>query len=102
SLPPLAVSKVRWLVTSGSPLRKYADLFYWGTDVGSIARVDGWTNFWDRADPVADPLGPLRWDPGRDQTPAAEGPSLFHSFDADSAQDTPYAVDDLPVDNVQN
>src|SRR5205085_85323 len=54
-LPPIAAAKVQGFVTAGSPLRKYADLFYWGTDAGSLCHVP-WTNFWDDTDPVADPL----------------------------------------------
>jgi hypothetical protein len=101
SLPPLAACKVRRLVTSGSPLRKYADLFYWGTDVGSIARVEGWTNFWDPTDPVADPLGPATWEPGGERVPG-DGSTLFHGFDPDSGRDLPYLVADHRVDNVAN
>ncbi|MCC6177703.1 MAG: hypothetical protein IT305_20570 [Chloroflexi bacterium] len=99
SLPPLAAAKVRILITSGSPLRKYLDLFYWGNDVGSIGRVDDWTNFWDPKDPVADPLGPKRWKPGDDEV-RANGATLFQSFDPDTATGLPYQVEDREVHNL--
>ncbi|PZR98243.1 MAG: hypothetical protein DLM70_17645, partial [Chloroflexi bacterium] len=31
TLPPIAAGKVRHLITAGSPLRKFTDLFYWGS-----------------------------------------------------------------------
>ena len=57
--------RVRALVTAGSPLRKYADLFSWGHDAGGIQSIR-WLNFWDAKDPVADPLDPpATWRFGR-------------------------------------
>jgi hypothetical protein len=58
------------LVTAGSPLRKYADLFSWGSDVGAAASVGRWLNFWDAKDPVADPLDqPATWHYGNPAVP---------------------------------
>ncbi|MBO0820598.1 MAG: hypothetical protein J2P26_07075, partial [Nocardiopsaceae bacterium] len=57
SYPAAPKSPVATLVTAGSPLRKYADMFSWGQDVGGIQSMK-WLNFWDAKDPVADPLDP--------------------------------------------
>jgi hypothetical protein len=54
--PRSLVSVIDSFLTFGSPLRKYADLFYWGADVGDIALINKWTNYYDGCDPVADPL----------------------------------------------
>lgn len=76
--PPFLLPKVRWLVTAGSPLRKYATLFDWGTQVGCIDQIGRWTNFWDERDPVADPLAPPQpWHPGDAIPPAGQQPGSF-------------------------
>ncbi len=60
--PHSCASKIKTFVTLGSPLRKYADLFFWGTDVGSLKFAENWVNIFDEADPVADPLmPPTQW-----------------------------------------
>jgi hypothetical protein len=104
-LTPVAARKVRWFVTAGSPLRKYTDLFYWGTDVGSIRDMgvpQGWTNFWDAKDPVADPLAPpLEWLRGRDVPPPSEGSSLYQKV-SDNGVISPVQIDDVLVDNLSN
>jgi hypothetical protein len=86
-LTPNAIGAVRALVTAGSPLRKYADLFTWGTEIGTIARImplapyAPWLNFWHPRDPVADPLAPgPDWRPG--QPPEQVPLGLFHVGDA--------------------
>jgi hypothetical protein len=94
---------VRWFVTAGSPLRKYADLFYWDTEVGSMRDMGdphGWTNFWDANDPVADPLSPpAEWLSGHDVPPPSIGSSLYQQVSEDGAV-SPVQVDDVLVDNV--
>lgn len=102
-LPPGAAAKVRWLVTAGSPLRKYVDLFAWGDEVGSIRLVPRWSNFWDPRDPVADPLA-LRTKPelaAPDEPSGTQG-TLFDSIDPNSGAISPVKVDDVEVDNLAN
>lgn len=105
-LTPSAACKVQYVVTAGSPLRKYAELFYWGTKVGgmeSMASPKGWTNFWDERDPVADPLAPpLDWRRGSELPSPSDGLSLFEQVDPDSGTVAPFLVDDRQVDNVKN
>jgi len=58
-------NKVAWLITAGSPLRKVVDIFGWRPLLRNFNA--GWTNFWDRRDPAADPLKPPRgWRLGMD------------------------------------
>lgn len=93
-LPPFASKQVKLLVTAGSPLRKYATLFYWGTDAGCISQIP-WQNFWDATDPVADPLAPaLTWRRGQPVPPATGRSGLYDSIDPDSGNQFPvYLVD---------
>ncbi|GAC1523682.1 MAG: hypothetical protein NVS2B16_31980 [Chloroflexota bacterium] len=109
-LPPFAINKVDVLITAGSPLRKYAELFAWGNDAGCIweiqerSRADqSWLNFWDRTDPVADPLvPPLTWRRGMDMSGFVPGESLFRGINADTGAIIPVAIQDISVDNVAN
>lgn len=102
-----APAKVRALVTAGSPLRKYVDLFSWGERVGSLANLvtEGWTwrNVYDRLDPVADPLEPAgSWRIG-DPIPEPPGPTLFRMVQPDEPLSTgtiDCPVRDHVVDNV--
>ena len=98
---PDVVGKIRWLVTAGSPLRKYAEMLAWGTDTGSIALIPQWLNAWDELDPVADPLGPdATWKRGNLPTPQTPK-GLFRSVDWVAGTDAPAQVVDCPVDNVK-
>jgi hypothetical protein len=103
-LTPSAAAKVRYFVTAGSPLRKYADLFYWGTKVGAMASMGApatWTNFWDERDPVADPLSPpVEWRRGSGPPPIATDGSLFQAVDADRGSVDAFPIDDRQVDNI--
>ncbi len=103
-LTPNAIAAVRALVTAGSPLRKYADFFTWGTEIGNIARITplggytAWLNCYDPRDPVADPLAPgADWRVG--QPPDQVPPGFFHIGDAPdtrvAAPVTDYLVDNL-------
>lgn len=98
-LEPRLAAKVKVLVTAGSPLRKYVDLFQWGTDAGHVGEVGAWVNFWDARDPVADPLmPPQNWRVG-DPIPSAAGSSLFEVCDPRGRR-LPVAIADRQVDNV--
>jgi hypothetical protein len=99
--PPDQGPRVRALVTAGSPLRKYADLFSWGSDVGATAAVGRWLNFWDAKDPVADPLDPpAAWHCGNEVIArAAEDVGLFWSVKGDGRL-CPVTITDHRVDNL--
>lgn len=98
-----AIPKVKWFVTCGSPLRKYSDLFAWGTEAGCIKEVSGWTNFWDPKDPVADPLVPPRdWKAGTDPAVPPGQPGLYQALDPKAGQLLPVTIEDRPVDNISN
>jgi hypothetical protein len=83
-------SKIRAFVTAGSPIQKYVDVFSWGARVGQMAAFVNadftWRNYFDRCDPVADPLDPtpLVW------------------VDPDSGIECPFPIDDHKVSNVRH
>jgi hypothetical protein len=102
---------LRHYVTAGSPIRKYVDMFAWGEQIGQLAAVfDGtpdapaWTNFWDPADPVADPLDPATaWHPGDDlhKRPQHDhGLLLRRGLGKEPPQHV--TIDDRLVDNIHN
>ncbi len=98
-----SIPKVEWFITAGSPLRKYSDLFCWGTEAGSLKQVAGWTNFWDERDPVADPLAPPQsWRPGADPAVAKGGAGMYQALDANQGQLADLEIDDHKVDNLQH
>jgi hypothetical protein len=101
--PMPVTSRVNALVTAGSPLRKYADLFSWGSDVGAAASVGKWLNFWDAKDPVADPLDqPASWHFGNKVVPRPAGDlGLFWAVDNGGGQQ-PMPIADHEVDNLVN
>lgn len=100
---PQVTSQVNALVTAGSPLRKYADLFSWGSDVGATASVGRWLNFWDPKDPVADPLDqPASWHFGNKVADrAAHDLGLFWAL-GDAGSQQPIPITDSRVDNLAN
>jgi len=102
ALSPPSAEGVRWLITSGCPLRKYSDTLDWGRDAGNIRLMRGdWTNFWDPLDPVADPLAPpATWKRG--QAIPTDGPGMFVVHDPDTGLESPMAVTDIQVDNVRD
>lgn len=105
-LTPTAAHKVRAFITAGSPLRKYVELFYWGTKVESMRDMAAprlWTNFWDERDPVADPLSPpFDWRRGARMPPDSGAQSLFMAVDPDNGTVSPFPVIDRQVDNVRH
>jgi hypothetical protein len=103
ALSPPSARGVRWLITSGCPLRKYSDTLDWGRDAGNLRLMSGgWSNFWDPLDPVADPLGPpANWKRG-EPIPEAGGPGMFVIHDPDTGVESPAPVTDVQVDNVRD
>ena len=100
-LPEEIIPKIKALVTAGSPLRKYVDLFHWGSQVQCPYPVEPWYNFWDPCDPVADPLDPpISWHVGDVIRPSKE--NLFSRIDLNSETPRRIQVIDIPVDNVNN
>ena len=100
--PSDSLAGVRALVTAGSPLRKYADLFSWGNNSGGLPPAR-WLNFWDQKDPVADPLSPpSTWHYGSapDSPPPGEL-GLFYALDSDGNQ-VPVTITDIEVNNLEN
>jgi hypothetical protein len=99
ALSPPSAGRVRSLITSGSPLRKYVDLLDWGRDAGNMWAMTGpWANFWDVADPVADPLAPpVGWKRGN---PDLGGPGMFVVHDPDTGIESSRQTDDISVNNV--
>lgn len=101
-LPPDAADCLSAVVTSGSPLRKFAQFFRWGTQVERIAQKP-WTNFWDPADPVADPLNtPAGWKRGDPLRVPFAGPAFFVFTDPESGKPAAAKITDRQVDNVGN
>ncbi len=100
-LPQEVTCKIKTFVTAGSPLRKYVDLFHWGSQVQSLYPFEPWYNFWDQQDPVGDPLNPPRsWHVGDKIVPSNE--KLFSRIDLDSDNPCWIEVNDFKVDNVRN
>jgi hypothetical protein len=78
TLADMPGKKVQHLITSGSHLRKLADLFNWGNEIRDMRTDLTWTNFYDACDPVADALGRDEWVPGQHLVPPAwSGTTLF-------------------------
>jgi hypothetical protein len=102
-------AKIRGLVTAGSPIRKYVDLFTWGDRVGQMAALSkdafAWHNYWDDHDPVADPLDPpASWRPGQptDVERDPEDHSLLVAIDPGSGARRHFVITDTKVDNVHH
>lgn len=99
AMSPPQAPRVRAVITSGCPLRKYVDFMDWGTDARSLGliRDNCWTNFYDELDPVADPMQPpATWK----REDSAGGPGLFVRYDPVTGAQSHVAVADIKVDNV--
>ena len=99
TLNPLLAGKIGAFVTAGSPLRKYVTLLSWGSDCGQIVDIPRWLNFWDDADPVADPLDPgVTWKRGN----AFPDPAAGHLFaEIQSATSLrPKVIEEVQVHNI--
>jgi hypothetical protein len=101
--------RVTDFVTAGSPIRKYVRMFAWGNQVGELSSVLpsgplAWSNFWDRHDPVADPLVPPQdWRPGQPCVQATSpDDSLLVARNFDDGAFTQFPITDVPVDNIQH
>jgi hypothetical protein len=102
AMSPSVAQRVRRLITSGCPLRKYVDFIDWGIDARSFFYLtrDRWTNFYDKVDPVADPLQPpVTWKRGQGLPPGG-GPGLFVVNDPQGRANASVPVVDEVVDNV--
>src|SRR6202035_1466809 len=96
--------KVVVLVTAGSHLRKMVDLFAWGDSINrpdqDLPWLRNWHNFWDRADPVADPLRPgPKWKVGANPDVRATDPTLYVSVDPNGGSPLKVAIQDHCVKN---
>lgn len=101
-LPPFATAKIEAFITAGSPLRKYIDLFRWGQQIELLSPIKLWYNFWDKCDPVGDPLEPPNtWHWG-DTLESPYDPKLFSLIDPNSGASSNVEIKDIPVDNVHN
>jgi len=99
-LPEDVIDKIKVFVTSGSPLRKYVDLFSWGKEIQTNSTLDPWYNFYDPRDPVGDRLEPpVSWRVGQPVPVSDE--TLFSRIDFNSEQSHRVHITDLSVDNVQ-
>jgi hypothetical protein len=99
-LPPFVALKIKAFITAGSPLRKYVAFFYWGQQIESAIPIPPWFNFWDKHDPVADPLAPpLSWHRG-DPILSSSAPTLFQHVDPNTGAVSNILITDVQVDNL--
>src|SRR5438094_78317 len=104
-LEPNIGQKVQALITAGSPLRKYVDLFAWGDRLNRPVRLrwqEAWINFWDPADPAADPLRPPpSWKAGANPDICRPEGTLFEALDPNWGNALPVWVKDIEVNNLK-
>jgi hypothetical protein len=100
-LPTQQLHRVGALVTAGSPLRKYVDFFGQTRELAGVGEVP-WLNFWDRLDPVADPLAPPQeWRPLTNPAVHPGEAGLFRLRRGGGFLDQAHVADRV-VDNVKN
>ncbi len=101
-LPPFAAEKIRAIITAGSPIRKYVDLFGWGKHIHTVPKIERWWNFWDEKDIVADPLLPdANWKRGEKLVPE-QLVGIYQALDPVKGEVTPMLINDIQVDNIAN
>jgi hypothetical protein len=98
--------KVKVLVTAGSHLRKMVDLFAWGNRINrddkDLPWLPRWHNYWDPADPVADPLRPgPKWKAGAKPDVPQGAETLYQSLDPAGGDAHDVVVWDCSVDNTK-
>ncbi|HEX9039038.1 MAG TPA: hypothetical protein VF808_18800 [Ktedonobacterales bacterium] len=117
-LSPFEARKIWWLITAGSPQRKYVNLFAWEREIGALREVGlrdtagrnqagddvlplRWVNFWDPRDPVGDPLRPVTL---RDQIPEdySDSETLYRWIDPMEGSLSHVALLDRKVSNVDH
>jgi hypothetical protein len=99
SLHPHSASKIKAIITAGSPLRKYATLFTWGQSLEMLHPIPVWKNFWDPHDFIADPLQPcFEWHRNKNPLPD-QLTGLYWAVDPETGKKTPLPVEDIRVDN---
>jgi hypothetical protein len=99
-LTPYSAAKIRAIITAGSPIRKYIDLFEWGNRVALVPQVERWWNFYDEKDIVADPLLPdASWLRGTEPT-AEQLVGIYEAFDPNKGGIVPLHIEDILVHNV--
>lgn len=106
-LPPFATGKIRAIITAGSPIRKYVDLFSWGQNLAVMPKIERWWNFWDEKDFVADPLYPYAgWKRGTnpileiEQLTPEQLVGIYQSLDPMTGKITPTLIFDKLVHNI--
>jgi len=100
-LPDEVTNKIKAFITAGSPLRKYVDLFDWGSQIQIIYQVEPWYNFWDEYDPVGDPLDPPQKWHLTDKIQQSQE-KLFSRIDPNEEDPFYIGVYDIKVDNLKN
>ena len=105
-LPPDAARQLRAIITAGSPIRKYIDLFEWGNHLAVRPTIDQWVeqwvNFYDERDIVADPLRPrVGWKQGTELT-EKDLNGVYQTFNLASGRTGPILIVDKIVDNITN
>ncbi len=104
-LPPLAAKKIRAIITAGSPIRKYVDLFTWGEYLAlehmMAPWLAQWWNFYDERDIVADRLLPSAgWKRGTEPT-EKQLMGIYQTADP-GGEIIQILINDIPVNNVKN
>lgn len=105
-LPPIAAGKIRAIITAGSPIRKYVDLFAWGKHLAVRPKIDQWVgqwwNFYDEKDIVADQLLPYAaWRRGAKLT-EEELIGIYQALDLSTGDIDHILIKDKQVHNIPN
>ena len=102
-LPPIAAKKIRAVITAGSPIRKYVDLFGWGEHLAMVPKIKRWDNFLDAQDIVADRLRPRAgWRRGDKEPAEEELVGIYQALDYSKGELSPVPINDIHVNNMTN